>query len=287
MRYLVILIGTVLAVLFILMLHKGKNFLYMVQGLDSNKYPLSELYVVGMAWSRTKLLPFQGKMAADLVNQASMLYEPQYAQYYGNIAWAQSITLGHLFLTLTFLLAGIMYSSSGMILLVGIFMSVLCVVNYLQDMKNSLSKRTEACEMELAEVVSTMAILVNSGMVLRDVWVLISQNGQGPFYELMRKATNNMYNGYSDADAIYLFGRDSNSVEIKKFTSTLIQSMEKGGSELATFLTNESAELWNTKRQKMLQAGEKAATKLLLPIMLIFVGVIIIVISAAFSGSLF
>ena len=67
----------------------------------------------------------------------------------------------------------------------------------------------------------------------------------------------------------------------------MIQSMEKGGGELTIFLTNQSSELWTYKRQKMLQSGEKAATKLLMPIMLIFFGIIIIILAAAFGGSLF
>ena len=132
-----------------------------------------------------------------------------------------------------------------------------------------------------------MAILVNSGMVLREAWHMVGQNGSGAFYELMRKASDNMRNSHSDADAIFMFGKASNSPEIKKFTSALLQSMEKGGAELSSFLANQSSELWNTKRQRMLQGGEKAATKLLLPILLIFLGIIIIVMTAAFAGSLF
>ena len=103
----------------------------------------------------------------------------------------------------------------------------------------------------------------------------------------MKRATENMRNGMSDAEAVYVFGRDSNSTEIKKFTSAMIQSMEKGGGELGQFLMNQSSELWNLKRQRKLQKGEKAGTKLLIPIVLIFVGIIIIVMTAAFAGSLF
>ena len=103
----------------------------------------------------------------------------------------------------------------------------------------------------------------------------------------MRKARYNMENGFSDADAIYLFGKESNSVEIKKFVSSLLQSMEKGGGEIATLMANQSKELWSTKRQKMLQEGEKAATKLLIPIVLMFLGIMIIIITAGFAGSMF
>ena len=166
-------------------------------------------------------------------------------------------------------------------------MCVLIAVYSLDNMKNMLSTRTKECDAQLPEIVSTMAVLVSSGMVLREAWSMIAYSGTGAFNKLMQTAAENMANGYSDADAIFLFGRSANSTEIKKFTSALLQSMEKGGAELSIFLANQSSELWSTKRQHMLQKGEKASAKLLAPIVLIFVGIIIIVMTAAFAGSLF
>lgn len=287
MQYIFMGIGSILAILFIIQIIRGKRFESILENLDKSTFPLNQLYSVGFAWSSTKLFRLKGKVASELKNQASMLYEPQYAEYYANIAWAQMLTLVHLFATVTFLMAGIMYEGAIFILIVGIFLCVLIATYSLQNMKNTLSKRTEECEVQLPEVVSTMAVLVNSGMVLREAWTMVAENGEGIFYDLMKKAAENMRNGYSDADAIFLFGRASNSTDIKKFMSALLQSMEKGGAELSIFLAHQSSELWNAKKQRMLQAGEKAATKLLLPIVLIFVGVIIIVMTAAFAGSLF
>lgn len=287
MRYIFLGIGSIFAILFIVQLMSGKKYEKLVENLDSNAFPLCELYGVGFVWSSTKLFRLKGKLFLELKTQASLLYEPQYAEYYANIIWAQTITLIHLFLTFTFLLAGIMYDLAILMLPTGGFMSLVLGTYCLENMKNSLVKRTEECEFQLPEVVSTMAVLVNSGMVLREAWYMVGENGKGTFYELMRKASENMKNGYSDADAIFLFGRASNSSEIKKFTSALLQSMEKGGAELSGFLAHQSSELWNIKRQRMLQNGEKAATKLLMPIVLIFVGIIIIVMTAAFAGSLF
>ena len=116
---------------------------------------------------------------------------------------------------------------------------------------------------------------------------MVAENGKGALYLLMKNTSEDMRNGSSDTDAILQLGMASNSVEIKKFSSALVQSMEKGGAELSEFLARQSSELWNTKRQRMLQNGEKAATKLLLPIVLIFIGIIIIVMTAAFAGVLF
>ena len=73
----------------------------------------------------------------------------------------------------------------------------------------------------------------------------------------------------------------TNSDNIKKFVSALIQSIERGGSDLPQFLANQSSELWNEKRQLLLQKGEKAASKLLMPIAIMFFGIMLIVISSA------
>lgn len=287
MRYFLLTLGTVLSILFIAFLKKGKKYEYLVENLDSNEFPLNELYTVGFVWSTTRIFCLKGKVASELKTEATLLYDSQYAEYYANIIWAQTLTLVYFFLTMTFLCAGIMYSMAGFMLIVGGFLSVLIGVYCMENMKNMLDKRTRECENELPEVVSTMAVLVNSGMMLRESWDMIAENGTGEFYRLMQNASKKMQNGISDADAIFLFGKESNSAEIKKFTSALLQNMEKGGTELAGFLTRQSSELWSAKRQKMLQEGEKAATKLLMPIVLIFIGIIIIVITAAFAGALF
>ena len=287
MRYVLLGLGSAFAVLFIIQLNRGKRYETVVNSINGQEYPLCDLYGVGFCWSNTSLFAFSGKKASVLKSQAAMLYDLQYAEYYANVVWAQTLTFTHLFLTVTFLMSGMMYDTAMFMLIAGIFLTILVSSYCYSNMKNTLDKRTEECESQLPEVVSTMAVLVNSGMVLREAWETISKNGTGAFYTLMQKACENMNNGCSDSDAVFLLGKASNSTEIKKFTSALLQSMEKGGGELKGFLAQQSSELWKTKRQVMLQGGEKAATKLLLPIVLIFIGIIIIIMTAAFAGSLF
>jgi tight adherence protein C len=52
-------------------------------------------------------------------------------------------------------------------------------------------------------------------------------------------------------------------------------------------MEQQSAELWEEKKQNLLRQGELAATKLLVPIVMIFVGILIIIMAAAFAGALF
>lgn len=284
MSYALFGIGIILLILFIIQFIKGKRYGKLFENLDEHIFPLKSIYTVGYAWSTLKLFRINDRLASSLRIQASLLYEPKYSEYYANVVWAQILSFVHFFLMLTFLLAGIMFDIAAFFVIVGLVAAAVCAVYFFRKMKSTLAKRTAECEAVLPEVVSTMAILVNSGMILKDAWNMIADGGKGAFYDLMRKASENIRNGYSDSDAIFLFAKTTNSQEIKKFTSALIQSMERGGGELSVFLAQQSSELWNKKRQRMLQGGEKAATKLLVPILIIFVGVIIIVITAAFAG---
>lgn len=287
LRFILLLIGTALTVLFIIQERRGDEASYLYENLDAGKFPLSGIYTVGYAWSIKGPFKFKGNLASDIKSQAAILYESQYAEYYASVIWAQVLSFVHLILAFTFTLAGLMYAMYGFILLAGIVTAGISAGFFLTQLKSAVDERTSRCEAKLPEIVSTMAILVNSGMVLKDAWKLVADNGEGDFYELMKRASDDMNNGYSDADAIFRFGKASNSGEIKKFVSALLQSMEKGGSELTAFLAGQSSELWKLKRQHMLQEGEKAASKLLAPIVLIFVGVMLIVITAAFAGGMF
>lgn len=287
LRYIIMGIGTVLSLVFLVQLFRGKKYDKMVMNLDGGDFPLHDLYGAGLVWSSGRLFRFKGKRAMEMKQQAGMLYPSQYAEYYANVSWAGAVTLGFLMPAVTMLLSGILYAFWYYIIAAGLFMTIYMVYSLLTNMATKVKDRTEECENQLADVVSSLAVLINSGMVLRDAWKLVGKNSDGALYKLIRMSCDNMAQGMSDTDAFMEFARLSNSADIRKFTSAMIQSMEKGGGELTIFLTNQSSELWAYKRQKMLQSGEKAATKLLMPIMLIFFGIIIIILAAAFGGSLF
>ena len=103
----------------------------------------------------------------------------------------------------------------------------------------------------------------------------------------MKQACEDMENGESDIGAIYKFGITSDSASIKKFTSAMIQGMQKGNSELADFMVSQTRELWAHKRQMALQQGEVAAGKLIIPLGITFAGIIMIIVSAAMQSMSF
>lgn len=279
MRFVSLILGTVLLVLLILQMLRGKKYDSYIENLDDSEYPLKAFYTIGFAWNDTKLLGLKGNIRKSLISQAKLLFHPQYAEYYATVTWAQVISIAHLCLCVGFVLSGVFdFLFLG---LVGFICAVVFGYFFITKMKEDLKKRQFECTVELPEIVSTMALLINSGMVLREAWEKIAYGKEGTVYRLMQDACIDMQNGFSEMDAIHKFGVMSDSPEIKKFTGALIQGLSKGSRDLSDFLTKQSSEMWALKKQIMLQKGEAAASKLLAPIAMIFIGIMIIVISAA------
>lgn len=279
MRIVLLAIGTLLTVMFAVQAARGGKYKSMLVGLDVGEFPLSGLYTVGLAWNSGKLLKLDGRMHDTLVAQAKLLYDPQYAEYYAALVWAQMLTFVHVILALGFLLAGIM-NSTFVIFAAALFAGVFGYF-FIVRMGQDLESRRSACVSELPEIVSTMALLINSGMVLRDAWYTIANSKEGVIYELMQGACVNIENGMSEVEAYHKFGVLTNSAEVKKFIGSLVQGAEKGGKDLSLFLVAQSSEMWDLKKQLMLQKGEAAASKLLIPTALIFVGIMLMVLGAA------
>lgn len=279
MRIIYLAIGTILLIVYLIGALRGGKYYTMVENLDSGEYPLRSLYGIGFALSAKGPLALKGKAREKLVGQAKLLYDPKYAEYYAHVAWAQALSFILLGLTFGFIMAGLM--DSALMLVIGLAIAGLFGWFFLNRMNDKLTDRDGACTAELPEIVSSTALLINAGMTLRAAWRTVAESRDGTAYALMRDACTDMENGMADIDAIHKFGRLSNSQEVRKFTGALAQSMERGGGELKDMLARQSLEMWTLKRQLMLQKGEAAASKLLMPTALLFVAIIIAVLTGA------
>ncbi len=282
---LLLLVGTILAVLFIILLLAGSGAADMLTPLSGDAYPLKSIYLAG--FSLHKIFRPRGKTAKTVREYNNLYHGRKYGEYYSLVAWAQAYSLGLFFLALAFLLAGLLPDLAFFILLIGFVLTAYTCWYFLSYAQQKVKSRQEECSAELPNAISKMALLVNSGVILHEAWYLVAYGKEGALYSLMREACESMDNGLSDSVAIYNFAVASDDAEVKKFASALIQSMERGGRELSFFLANQSSEIWNHHRQTMLQKGEKAAGALLAPIAIMFAGImLVIIVSAVQSFSL-
>ena len=284
MKFFSLIIATISAIMLIVGFLKGKKYEVYIENLDLTEHPLKEYYVVGYFFSNTKLLRLRGKLSQSLKREATILYGDVYYEYYAGLVWAQFLSFSILGICVASIFASF---AGGFFLMIGL-LAIAAIWNLtISKMKETLQKRSDDCVSEFPDMIAKLALLINSGMVLHDAWKLIAYGKDGELYDLMKKTCTFMDNGESDMTAIYKFGIISDSPEIKKFSSAIIQGLEKGNSGLADFLANQANELWEHKRQLVLQKGEVAAGKLIIPIALMFGGIILIIISAAMQSMAF
>ena len=107
---------------------------------------------------------------------------------------------------------------------------------------------------------------------------------EGIIYDEMRKAKSEMDNGKPIELALEDFGFRCGCKEVRKFVSLYLQNMVKGGPEFSGLLQDMAEKAWDERKTRARLAGAVAEQKLLIPIMIMFIGVLIMVIVPAFNN---
>jgi len=276
------ILGAVLLLIWMYFFWIGRQEEAFFEYLDENDFPFKEIYFVGYAILNKINYQYKSKSDRKLRKELSVIYGEKYADYYMRVIYAQKITLAFTVLQLMVPI----YALADDILAAGVIVMFAGTAYYYFGTATSekITKRSELLLGDFSDVVSKLALLTNAGMIIREAWEDVAYTGDTPFYLEMQKAVEEMKNGYSETDALYNFGMRCIIPEIKKFVSTIIQGIEKGNSELTRMLEEQSTEVWNLKKQDVRRQGEKAASKLMIPMMMMFVGILIMVIVPIFAN---
>lgn len=280
--YLMIVFGAISLIAWIVFYVKGKKHNSMFDVLEEKEYLLKEIYGLGYAVLEIIKYKYKSKSDRKLRQELDILYGNKYSEYYLRVIHSQQITLAFTVFVLSFAFYGL--TSEILACIVGFVFSGLAYYYFGTVTKKKILKRSDELLHDFSEVVSKLALLTNAGMILREAWQEVAFAGNGIIYTEMQTAVNDMNNGVSEIDAIYNFGTRCIIPEIKKFTSTIIQGMTKGNSELTAMLQEQSKEVWQLKKQLVRREGEKAASKLLIPICIMFVGILIMILIPIFTN---
>lgn len=281
-------VGTMLAatplVVFWMILYLKYQYAFdaYIGNLSPKDYKLPELFFIGMGFMHMSHYNLKSRKGRTRIKEISEIKGKKFAEYYYYVIKGATFTYIFTFLPIALILGAM--SDEPMMLLIGVGFVILLVRYLEKEINDSLESRREELLLDLPQVLSKMALLINSGMVLREAWVKVSTTGERALYQEMRIASQEMANGASDLEAFRNFADRCSVKSIRKMTSTLIQNLQKGNKELAYFLEEMSAEMWEEKKQLVRQKGETAGTKLLIPIGMIFIGVLILILVPVFAN---
>lgn len=277
--YIVLAVYFVLYTVWLLLLiigNKKNNIIMTEKYLPRSRYPLRELIGVGLCL--LNMVHYSFENTKDLKKMAKMkgTYGDRWGVFYYKINMAERI--GYM---LTLILLGLIVapiSGEMTLLVVSPGLGVLGYILAAGRVSDVINIREDAMMREFPNVVSNLALLINSGMDTFSAWENIAQNGEGIIYEEMRKTIADMKTqGTSEMQAYINFGTRCAIPRITKFISMMVQNIKKGSDDLISFLMYESSSCWSEKKNRAKIQGEKAGSKLMIPIFMIMVGILILI----------
>lgn len=276
-------VGTVLAVIYIiLLLAASPQYAVYIQNLNDKEHLFKPLYVVGFYLLDKTYYKFGLKIDKQRHKECKVIYEEKYSEYYFRLNYAAKIGVALFVVPFIFLLYPLV--KSPVIFIVGALGVLLAYWNYDMKITDITKVRDEEIARDFPEVLSKLTLLVNAGMIMTEAWAKVSETGESTIYHEMKKTVIEMQNGVSEIDALLGFGNRCLNDDVKKFASTLVQNLTKGNSELVDFLKRQTAMCWEEKKHSARRQGEAASSKLMLPIGLMFAGILILVIVPVFAN---
>ena len=279
----IVLIAFSLPVL--LCIFKSDAYSEYVNAIDPKQFAGCKYFGVGFAAIDILKLNFKSSAAHKVREQASILFGRKYADFYVRVLYAQSYTYAMLIFYCMLFLSCLIGGTDGVVFaVIGIVAAYATYLAYVKSYGSKIEKLNVIYMRDFPNAISTIALLVNGGMFLRDAWKQVAYSSEAPLYMQMRGVVEDMNNGLGEADAIFAFANRCSTKEIRKFSTLITQAIEKGGRDLADSLIKQSDMLINEKRQLVLQQGEKASNKLMIPIGFIFVGILVMIIVPIMSN---
>jgi len=192
-----------------------------------------------------------------------------------------TLLLGVIFLAFERTSAGTAVIGAGTLL-------VLVLVYAMYDELNDLvRKRRSSIIKQFPNVVSKLALLVTSGMIMDRAWKETAFSQETELYLEMRKTSQELDNLVSPEAAFSNFINRCNTKESAKLASAIMQNLSKGNAEIGRLLKDMAREAWLERRHIAKRDAEKANSKLMIPTMLLFLAILVMLmvpVAMNFSG---
>ena len=260
----------------------GSSYEELISGVDEEIYRMPELFFAGFGIMDLIHFNLHSKQARKRIHEIAEINGKKYAEYYYYVTTGAQLTYAYLVLLLFFLLAAV--AGNPILAGAGILLAALAIMYYKQTVDNQLSDRRDELLAQFPQALSKLALLVNCGMVMREAWAKMAQTDTGVLYQEMELTMEEFRNGISEVTAYRNFAERCGLKEIRRFSSTMIQNLNKGNEEVAYFLRELSEEMWEEKKHLAKRKGEAANSKLMLPVGLIFIGILVMIMVPVFTG---
>lgn len=186
--------------------------------------------------------------------------------------------------TLICLIGGAVFTllSGGdhLLLIFGTILAVLLPALSIKKLDEKVNKRKQDIIFELPEFASKIALLVNAGETCQKALIrctMMKQDDENPLYQELLETVTKLQNGESFSQVMEEFSKRCGVQEVSAFTTVILLNYRRGGDQLSLSLRELSQSLWGKRKAISKTRGEEASSKLIFPMVLIFIVILVIV----------
>lgn len=270
---------TVLAIAFGILYFISKDrYTDIICMLDRKEFALKGFLPVGLVILDILKHSYNTGYDRKLAMATAELYGHRKAMLMLRVHWGNKITM--VFLALLFAgFVGMFADADAGFLFFCVLLVVAVIVLSDRELYEKVRKRRQAIQLEFPDFVNKLTLLVNAGLTVTKAWekAAMDSRRQTPLYRELCTAVQAVRSGISEYKAYEEFAKRCHVPAVTRFVTVVLQNIRKGNSELVPVLRLLADECWEMRKNAARKLGEEASTRLLLPMMLMFIAILLIV----------
>lgn len=170
-------------------------------------------------------------------------------------------------------------------LLAGLALGALLPVALVKDLHKKVTLREQDIVMELPELLNKIVLLVGAGETVQRAIILCverNKDANHPLYAELKRMVLEWEGGHPFQQAFEQFNKRCGVQEVSIFTTTVLLNFRRGGNDFVLALRDLTRVLWEKRKAIARTRGEQASSKLVLPMVVIFMIVIVLLGAPAF-----
>lgn len=163
----------------------------------------------------------------------------------------------------------------------GLLISALIPVLWVKRLDTQLVRMRRQMALALPEFLDKVTLLVNAGETVQQAMIRFAEtldpHTNHPLERELVRLRQALSNQYSFAKCLDEFSRRSGVPEISVFVTTVLLNYKRGGEDFVIALRELSHELWEKRKALTRTLGEEASSKMVFPMIVIFIILMVMV----------
>lgn len=276
------IISVLITLVLLLVSKKNVEYVSETSNLNKEQYPFKDIMPIGLL-----LADKVGIEKLKVQNKA--LYEKMISMYGIEVESNFRLHMANKFMLSIIAIDAVYFivlanaSINLFMILLGLIAGI--ATYFLSDslQEEQFKKRTKEIKYDFPEFLTQLVLLINAGLTIERAWgkILEHIDKNTVLATEMTKTYNDMRSNKSISKCLNDLSRRCKVKEISKFTSIILQNINKGSSDMVFMLQQLSEECWIERKLAAKQKGEEASSKLLFPMMLMLLAVFAVVLVPA------